>query len=172
MLWTTALLKPLNLCHDIDQYKAFEDTKKPWEIHFRTGLMNLSTVLKIPGWRPVRICSNSSPRHVAPSLFQASVSKLWSVYFRQLCDFQIWLLPYSWMRCVFLGKPHLCFQLQNSQNTKRDSRDLGCATVSSNSCSSVSWRLPADSTKPVPRKTIASLCEDHIKWTLSYPKSD
>lgn len=78
---------------------------------------------------------------------------------------------YSWMRCVSFREAPFMFPASEFCEHERDSRDLGCATVSSNLCSSVSWRLPADSTKPVPEKLRRALCEDHIKWTLFYLKS-
>lgn len=55
----------------------------------------------------------------------------------------------------------MCIQLQGSVNS-RDSRDLGFATAASDVCSSVSYRLPVDSTKPVPERLKKDPREDFV----------
>lgn len=107
-------------------------------------------------------CSTCTPRLQVSSFDQSILDT---------DDFLDLTSSYFWMRCVSFREAMFMYPAPEFCEHERDLRDLGSATVSSNLCSSVSWRLSADSTEPIPEKLRRALCEDHIKWILFYLKS-
>lgn len=84
---------------------------------FRTGLMNLSPILKTPGWCPMEICGNALPCHDPPPCPGLKLAALMSLIL-DTSDFIVLNFGLV-LRCdLFLSeKPRLCTQLRNSVNT-------------------------------------------------------